>query len=67
MFFDEMYMEPAFEFLRTTGCSWESSREKKVMAVDIPDDVQYALIQFYFEKGEEESIWTFKESSLSHY
>jgi hypothetical protein len=65
--FDEMYMEHAFEYLGALGCSWEFSREKKVMAVDIPDDVQYSRVLHYFEKGEEESKWTFKESSLSHY
>ena len=66
-FFDETQMETAFEFIAARGCNWEAYPEKKLLAVNVPDWVQYAPVQIYFEKGEEDGKWTFKESCLSHY
>lgn len=66
-FFDETQMETVFEFIAARGCNWEAHPEKKLLAVNVPDSVQYSPIQIYFEKGEEEGKWTFKESCLSHY
>ncbi|MBO9632583.1 MAG: DUF4265 domain-containing protein [Chitinophagaceae bacterium] len=67
VFFDNRYLETALKDLENMGCSWEASREKRLVAVDVPDDVQYSLVLHYFEVGEEESKWTYKESCLSHY
>ncbi|RZS71947.1 DUF4265 domain-containing protein [Pseudobacter ginsenosidimutans] len=66
-FFDETQMESVFEYITARGCNWEAHPEKKLLAVNVPDSVQYSPLQLYFEKGEEEGKWTFKESCLSHY
>lgn len=66
-FFDETQMDPVFEYITARGCNWEAHPEKRLLAVNVPDSVQYAPLQLYFEKGEEEGKWTFKESCLSHY
>jgi hypothetical protein len=67
IFFDDKYLETALNDLENMGCSWEASREKRLVGVNVPDDVPYSLVQDYFEKGEEESKWTYKESCLSHF
>lgn len=67
VFFEDKYMETALRDLENMGCSWEASREKRLVGVNIPDDVPYSLVQHYFETGEEDSRWTYKESCLSHY
>jgi hypothetical protein len=66
-FFDETLMEPFFEYMQGMGCDYEASFDKKMVAVNIPFDVQYSMVQDYFEKGEEEGNWTYKESNQMHH
>ncbi len=66
-FFDETQMESFFEELQGMGCDYEASFDKKMVAVNIPYDVQYSMLQNYFEQGEEEGKWTFRESNPMHH
>lgn len=66
-FSDEKDVEAALEELQQFGCSWEISADRRLLGIHIPADVQYSLVQHFFEKGEEESKWTYKEAALAHY
>lgn len=66
-FSNEEDIAAALDELQKLGCSWEVSADRRLLGIHIPVDVQYSLVQHFFEKGEEESKWSYKESALAHY
>jgi hypothetical protein len=66
IFFNEEDTVPAAKELEKFGCSWESSHIKKILAVDIPKEVNYLPIKIFLNMGVEAERWSYKESCLAH-
>jgi len=52
--------------LEKMGCDSEISNNPRIVAVDIPKNVDYCKIQEYLQKGENESHWEYEEGCLAH-
>lgn len=48
------------------GCTWEGGHIKSLIAIDVPKNVDYALLKSYLDKGEEQNLWSYREACLAH-
>src|ERR1700744_6599683 len=62
--FDENGVGEIGKDLEGWGCTWEGSHVKNLIAIDIPKEVNYALIKQYLDKGEHAGLWWDKEACL---
>lgn len=54
------------KWLSENGCESEVLMAKKIIAVNIPREVNYSPIKEYLDNGENSGIWTYEESCLEH-
>ncbi|NML19850.1 DUF4265 domain-containing protein [Pseudoflavitalea sp. G-6-1-2] len=66
VFREEEDIIPSMKELEQMGCAWEASSSNKLIALNIPYDVQYAMVLNYLENGDEELKWTFREACMNH-
>jgi len=52
--------------LEKLGCAWEGSHIKTLIAIDVPKDTDYSLIEEYLESGERANRWSYKEACMAH-
>lgn len=52
--------------LEELGCQSEAFVHRKLVAVNVPMNVDYHKIKEFLEKGESDRKWTYEESCLSH-
>lgn len=65
-FSDEKLIEPTREALKALGCESEVLLARKVVAVNVPKEVEYSPVKAYLDKGEENGKWQYEESCLCH-
>jgi len=65
-FSDEKLVLPVREELMVMGCSSELSNIPKLVAVDIPQEINYLKIKEYLDKGESEGKWEYEEACMAH-
>ncbi len=67
LYFDNIdIIEGVRKELESFGCESEAFLGRKIVAVNIPKDVNYKPIKDYLEKGEHENKWEYEEACLSH-
>jgi hypothetical protein len=65
-FEDESLIGEIRSQLGNLGCESEAFLERKVVAVNVPKEVEYKPIKEYLDRGEENDLWTYEESCLAH-
>jgi hypothetical protein len=65
LFSDVSLVELTRNLLKDKGCSSELSNYEKLIAVDIPSEVNYKSIVPFFEKGENDGKWEYQEACIS--
>lgn len=65
-FADEGLIESTREALKNLGCESEAFLARKIVAVNVPQAVDYRPIRRYLEDGEREDNWQYEEACLSH-
>ena len=65
-FKDEGAIERVRDDLKRLGCESEVFLERKLLAVNIPANVNYGPVKEFLDKGEKENQWTYEESCLAH-
>jgi hypothetical protein len=65
-FDDENIIEEIREYLKELNCESEAFLSRKLVAVNIPKQIDYKPIKEYLEKGEVNRLWTYEESCLVH-
>ena len=48
------------------GCESEVLTQRKIVAVNIPKEINYKPIKDYLDRGEQEHRWQYEESCLAH-
>jgi hypothetical protein len=67
IFFDDVQsIESVREDLNGLGCQSEVLLQKKIVAVNIPKEVNYQPIKDFLDRGEQQQKWTYEESCLAH-
>jgi hypothetical protein len=65
-FEDATHIEQTRERLNTMGCEGEIFLARKILAVNVPRDVDYLPIKAYLDEGENNHLWQYEESCLAH-
>ena len=63
---DESIISEIREHLKLFGCETEVFLHRKIVAVNVPKEVNYYSIKEYLDHGELNKIWTYEESCLAH-
>lgn len=53
--------------LEKLGCESEAFLSRKIIAVNIPKEVDYKPVKEYLENGEQNELWIYEESCLAHH
>ena len=64
--FNELTIEEIRKELLDLGCASEVFLERKIIAVNIPVNINYKPIKEFLDNGEEVGKWTYEESCLMH-
>lgn len=54
------------ESLSSLGCESEAFLSRKLIAVNVPKDIDYRPIRTFLDKGEQDNKWEYQESCLAH-
>lgn len=65
-FEDASLIESVRKELAGLGCESEVLPQKKIVAINVPKDIEYKPIKNYLEKGEQKGNWVYEESCLAH-
>lgn len=52
--------------LESLGCESEAFLARKIVAVNVPKELDYRPVKNYLENGEQNNLWTYEESCLAH-
>lgn len=52
--------------LKELGCDSEISDVPVLISVDIPPEVDYAVVKRFLEEGEAQSKWSYEEACIAH-
>lgn len=63
-FVNEKLVASARQELKTMGCGSEISDSPRLVAVDIPPNIEYGLIKKYLDDGELSGKWDYEEACL---
>ena len=64
-FFNHEKIQDTLLHLESMGCSWEGMKGFTYFAIDIPDDIDYSLIQDFLDSKFDQKILDYRESCLS--
>ncbi len=69
VFFNEKEMDKVIKDIELLNCSWEGMYNQKLLAIDVPPNVNYSIVKEYLTTQFNSNIIDFKESCLSeiHY
>ncbi|MDV3859500.1 hypothetical protein CMT88_15525 [Elizabethkingia anophelis] len=69
VFFNEKEISRVIKDIELLNCSWEGMYSQKLLAVDVPPNVNYSIVKEYLTMQLNNNIIDFKESCLSetHY
>ncbi|MDQ1097670.1 MULTISPECIES: DUF4265 domain-containing protein [Chryseobacterium] len=59
-------VDPVKIWLEDNKCESKILRQRNIVAVNIPKQINYSPIKKYLDQGEEKEIWTYEESCLEH-
>ena len=62
--FNENDFSDVTKSIEAMGCSWEGSRIKTLISVDIPPEISYDKVKAYLEKGRTEGLFDYQEACL---
>jgi Domain of unknown function (DUF4265) len=65
-FTDTTLIEETRKTLNTYSCESEVFLQRKVVAVNIPKEVNYMAVKVILDAGESEGKWVYEESCLAH-
>lgn len=65
-FNDASLIEEIRSQLNQLNCESEAFLTRKLIAVNVPKEIDYRPIRKYLEKGEVNGLWVFEESCLCH-
>lgn len=65
-FDDESLIEDVRKELNNFGCESEGFLQRKIVAVNVPQNIDYRPVKQYLDSGEQKKIWTYEESCLAH-
>ena len=65
VFFKEGFSEIITKDIELLGCSWEGMHNQKIIAIDVPPDINYNKIKEYLNVQFSRSILDYKEACLS--
>ncbi|UTG65240.1 DUF4265 domain-containing protein [Elizabethkingia anophelis] len=67
--FNEKEISRVIKDIELLNCSWEGMYSQKLLAVDVPPNVNYSIVKEYLTMQLNNNIIDFKESCLSetHY
>jgi len=65
-FYETNYIEDTRRILSKYGCETEVLLQKKIVAVNVPKQVDYSVIKHYLDNGEFKNKWIYEESCLAH-
>lgn len=65
VFFNTESIKDVTNDIEKMDCSWEGIDNQHIIAVDVPENVNYKKIQEYFNKKFENKILDYKEACLS--
>ena len=63
---DLKHCEKTREKLRNFGCESEFFLARKILAVNIPKEINYIPVKEYLDNGENSGLWSYEESCLAH-
>ncbi|MCL1666274.1 DUF4265 domain-containing protein [Elizabethkingia ursingii] len=69
VFFNEKEIDKVIKDIELLNCSWEGMYNQKLLAIDVPPNVNYFIVKEYLTTQFNSNIIDFKESCLSeiHY
>lgn len=69
VFFNEKEIDKVIKDIELLNCSWEGMYNQKLLAIDVPPNVNYSIVKEYLTTQFNSNIIDFKESCLSeiHY
>ncbi|ROH90615.1 DUF4265 domain-containing protein [Chryseobacterium cucumeris] len=65
VFFDTERIKDVTSDIEKMGCSWEGIDNQHIIAVDVPENVNYKKIREYLDKKFDDQILDYKEACLS--
>jgi len=65
-FEDKDIIEETRRQLIEMGCEGEIFLARKILAVNVPSNIDYRPIKKFLDEGEREGKWTYEESCLAH-
>lgn len=65
-FSEDKLIEKVRKDLSTWGIESEVFLLRKIVALNVPKEVDYKPIKEYLEDGEKRGLWTYEESCLAH-
>jgi hypothetical protein len=67
MYFNKIELiESVRKRLEELGCATEAFLARKLIAVNVPKNIEYMSVKQYLEEGERLGEWQYEESCLSH-
>ena len=67
IFLEDIALIPSIrEAISKFNCESEIFLDRKIIAVNIPKNVNYAPVKVYLEEGEGIGLWQYEESCLAH-
>jgi hypothetical protein len=67
MYFNKIELiESVRKRLEEFGCATEAFLARKLIAVNVPKNIEYMSVKQYLEEGERLGEWQYEESCLSH-
>ena len=65
-FYDEKIIEDTRDVLNGLGCELEAFMARNILAINVPENIDYKPIKKYLDQGEVEGMWQYEESCLAH-
>lgn len=63
--FKEEFKDTIIKDIEYLKCTWEGTNNQKLIAIDVPDNVNYNKIKKYLEDKFEDNVLDYKEACLS--
>ncbi|MBG9376087.1 DUF4265 domain-containing protein [Panacibacter sp. DH6] len=65
-FKDVILIEDVRKYLNSLGCEGEIFLARKILAINVPSNIDYRVIKQYLDEGELQGKWQYEESCLAH-
>lgn len=65
VFFKDEFIENTTKEIESLGCSWEGMHNQKILAIDVPFNVNYTKVKEYLDTLFDTNILDYREACLS--